>query len=458
MRHLIGLGFRCDVAFQLRMHGTENVAHFFDWLATPADGLIKIIEADFNLFAPDHLVLKTDHNPHCVEDRYTGTVFHHQFPLFGGHVQPNFLLFHSSFIKKFGHLAARFRLYLQTRPVTLVRHLISHEQAVRLEDAMRRRFPDADMRFLYLLDEGETFTTPLGHARILQNDHSSLGDPAAWAALLRSEGLIETPYRHGTAEILGSAHDDHNLSTDNRFSESQLLAAIAANPTNVAFPLELSQWYAARGRMQDSEDMAIGALARAPDHPGAMFQAAMIQFRRGRMDAKAAAAAFMAVVGRSPPRAAWLTETAAALREAGQGEKALEYASRAVLAAPMFKDGYLQKAICLLEQGDFIQAGFAMEAAIALGPIGHVNRHRYATILGRQDKLADAVEVERQVLVGHPNFFPSLVNLAGLLARQGHRDEALAAYRRAAPLAGIHAQAVEGQIRKLEHSMSPVES
>ena len=29
MRHLISLGYRCDVAFQLRMHSGENVSHFF---------------------------------------------------------------------------------------------------------------------------------------------------------------------------------------------------------------------------------------------------------------------------------------------------------------------------------------------------------------------------------------------------------------------------------------------
>lgn len=449
MRRLIGLGFRCDVAFQLRMHGAENIAHFFDWLATPAEGVIKIIEADFAVFAPDHLILKTDHSPHCVEDRFTGTVFHHQFPMFEGHVQPDFLLFYQNFIQKFRHLAARFRDYLQSQPVTLVRHFISHEQALRLEAAVFNLVPDADVRFLYILDHGEVFSTPHGHARVIKNDGSSLGDPAAWAELLAAEGLIGEPYRHATAEILGSAHDDHNLMTSNRFSEAQLQAAIVAHPQSLAFPLELSQWYAANGRLNEAEDMAISALARAPDHPEALFHATMTQWRRGRLSAPEAAATLATLVDSAAPPASWLAEAATAMREAGQAAHGLNYAERALRTDPMNRNGFLQKALCLLETGDFVAAEFAMDAAIRHGPISPINQHRHANILKGVGRLDAAIAVERSVLTVHPTFFPSLINLAGLLANQGLYDEALASYREALPVAGEHMAVVKARIDAL---------
>ena len=187
-RHLIGLGHRCDVAFQLRMHSEENVAHYFDWLATPIDGVIKIIEADFDVFHPDHLDLETDHNPHCVEDKITGTMFHHQFPLYAGHMQPDFLLYYDIFHRKFQHLANRFRTYMATKPVTLVRQHITGQEALQLEKAVAKCFPNADVQFLYVVRTGEEFTTPRGHARLLKGDGSK-----SW----RSRGLGTSANRGG---------------------------------------------------------------------------------------------------------------------------------------------------------------------------------------------------------------------------------------------------------------------
>ena len=232
MRHLISLGERCDVGFQLRMHGEENVAHFFDWLAGSAAAAIKVFEADFDVFHPDHLELRTNVTPHYVRDRVTGILFYHQFPLYRGNVSPDFLLNYDSFIKKFEYLAARMRDYLRSKPVTLVRRDITQAEALRLEAVVLSQYPEADVQFLYLNHRGDEFTTPRGHCRRLPQGGGSLGDPAVWAEMLLQEGLIETPYRRATAEILGSHHDDYNLATSNRFTEAQLLAAVPSSLMN----------------------------------------------------------------------------------------------------------------------------------------------------------------------------------------------------------------------------------
>lgn len=449
MRHLISLGCRCDVAFQLRMHGSENVAHFFDWLATPAEGVIKIIEADFDVFHPDHLIHNTKHKPHCVEDALTGVLFHHQFPMFAGNVPPDFLLFYQPFISKFQHLANRFREYLRSRPVTLVRQDITEEQALRLEQVISSRFPDADLRFLYVLNSGTVFQTPRGHARLLKNDWSSLGDPAEWSSMMLAEGLTESPYRHATEEILGAAHDDHNLLPDNRFREAQLLAAIEVNPRSPAFALELSRWYTANGMPGKAEEMAVGALARDRNNVEAQFLATLTQWRNGRIDAQTAAEVFRAVADTPKPRAFWLRETANAIQNCTQHEEALIYATRAISIDPLDRFNYLQKASILLEMNRLSSALLAMEAAVRLGAVGHVQQHRHALILQGLGRLQEALDVEQSIVTEVPGFFPARFKTGELLVSLERTQEGLEAYRAALPLAGAHAATVEDRITAL---------
>jgi tetratricopeptide (TPR) repeat protein len=449
MRHLIGLGFRCDVAFQLRMHGSENVAHFFDWLAAPVEGVVKIIEADFDVFHPDHLVLMTDHSPHFVADKLTGVSFYHQFPLFAGHVQPDFLLFYDSFIKKFQHLANRFRTYLRSKPVALVRQGITHEQALRLEEVVLARFPDADVRFLYVVNNGEEFQTANGHARLLKHDGSSLGDPVAWAAMLAEEGLIGEPYRHGTVAILGAAHDDYNQSTDNRFSEEQLEAAIAANPQNPVFPLELSRWYMARGKLKQAEEMAVAALARNPNNPEAIYQATLTQWKTGRFTSEMAAEAFCGVMEIAKPMPSWLRETSDALLDAGRTENALAYANKAVAADPLDQRNYLQKARCLYYKKDFVLGELAITAAMKLGHVSDVYHHIHAKFLDGLGRVEEAVDAERRALEVDGDSYQSWFSLACLLASLGRDRDAFEAFQAALPRAGVYIGVVEARIQEL---------
>jgi FkbH-like protein len=457
-RHLIGLGFRCDVAFQLRMHGSENVAHFFDWLATPIDGVIQIIKADFDVFYPDHLVLNTNHSPHCVEDRMTGTLFHHQFPLYAGHMQADYLLFYEPFINKFQHLADRFRLYMETKPVTLVRQDITREQALQLEEAVLERFPNADVRFFYAVDKAQEFETPYGKARALRNDGTSLGDPAEWARVLSEEGLIDEPYRHGTAQILGAAHDDYNLSTDNRFSEEQLLNAIKANPQSAFFPLELSRLYELKGMWRKSEEMAVETLARAPHNLDALFQATLAQWKLNEIPVVEAAQIFERLAAHEKPQVRWMREAAASCLAAARTEDALRYANKAVCADPADQRNYLQKVLCLYRQHNLVATELALAAAMRLGPVGHTHLHIHAKILDWRGDADTATQVERGIVKSNPNFFPSMFHLAELSRKAGRVSEALEYYQAALLIAGVHRDTVEKKIAELSAMNAPVAS
>lgn len=448
-RHLISIGHRCDVAFQLRMHGNENVAHFFDWLATPMDGVIKILDADFDVFKPDHLTLSLDHNPHAVQDRVTGTIFHHQFPLFAGHMQPDFLLHYQGFIAKFRHLAARFRTYMETRPVTLVRQFITREEALRLEEAVLGRFPGADVRFLYIVPQGKEFETPNGYARGLKHDGSSLGDPTEWVRVLSAEGLIGEPYRHGTVEILGAAHDDYNLSTDNRFSEAQLLAAIEANPRSVAFPLELARLYELKNQWAKCEEMAISALARAPRNEEAQFAATLAQWRLNNISAAEAAERFAPLVAQDNPAQPWLREAADACIAAGQLEVALHHINRALEAAPVDQRNHLLKLRCLFHANRLEEADLALSTAMQLGPVNDTYQHMRAKILASRNELAAALEIETGILQRAPKNVPSLMHAAALAEPLGRTQEVRLYFEQAMPFPSPHQKIMEQVMSRL---------
>jgi tetratricopeptide (TPR) repeat protein len=452
MRHLISLGERCDVGFQLRMHGEENVAHFFDWLAGSAAAAIKVFEADFDVFHPDHLELRTNVTPHYVRDRVTGILFYHQFPLYRGNVSPDFLLNYDSFIKKFEYLAARMRDYLRSKPVTLVRRDITQAEALRLEAVVLSQYPEADVQFLYLNHKGDEFTTPRGHCRRLPQGGGSLGDPAVWAEMLLQEGLIETPYRRATAEILGSHHDDYNLATSNRFTEAQLLAAVAANPEHVPYLLELSKWYASKGRHQEAAETAFLALIKAPRAPEVMAHSALMQRRTGGTFTPEMLLEALAAVPAGKPNTNLLLDTAIALTDADRFAEALVLLNKSARLAPLDHRHCWQKAQCLFRTGEFVKAEYALDATLRLTPAAATHYFLRARIMHAQGRAEQALQAARaaQEAFGKSPGFMAWLNLADLFMEIGAGEPAISAYKTALPLAGPHAGTVRKRIAKAE--------
>ena len=447
-RHLISLGWRCDTAFQLRMHGQENVAHFFDWLDTPLEGLLHILENDFDVFHPEGLVLLTSHTPHCVRDLPTGVLFHHQFPHYRGNVQPDFLLHHQVFIQKFRYLAARFRSYLSERPVTLVRQNISQQEALRLEDVVIKQFPKADVKFLYLNAAGDTFQTPLGRSHLLV-PQGSLGTPSEWIRVLQLEGLIDAPYRHATAEILGAAQDDHNLSTDNRFSELQIREAIATNQEKIDFRLELSRWYALRNQWANAEEEALLALIRAPQNKAVQFAAIQAQWRCGHLPADEAAERIMVVLDSPNPPLEWLTTATSILLTAKQPQEALHQIRRALELSPSTQNLYFQQADCLFHLGRYEALILSIEAARRLGDVPAKYEHILSNAYEAQDRLQEALQSSNRA-VGLQLAFNYLYSQAGIFLKLEQYDAALEACEKAKPLAGAFIQALENRVAEIQ--------
>jgi tetratricopeptide (TPR) repeat protein len=436
------------------MHGAENVAHFFDWLTTPFDGLLNIIERDFEVFYPEGLVLLNDQaRAHGVKDLPTGVIFYHQFPVFRGNMQPDFLLHYPAFIAKFRHLAGRFRQFLAERPVTLLRQEATREQALALEALVTARYPGADVRFLYILSSGDEFETPLGHARLLRQD-GSLGDPAEWARVLGEEGLIGQPYRHATTEILGAAHDDHNLAAENRFSEAQLRIAVAANPQQLGYRLELAHFYAQRGQWRQAEDEALIALARAPHEPEAMYMAALAQYRCGHLAGDEAVRHLLALLQSPKALPSWFGETSVVLLEQGDTVAALHSIRGAVARAADVQHYYFQQAECQFRLNDMAGLTMTLEAARRLSALPAHYDHLLANGLEALGRMDDALAaVERACRDGKA--FHCLFTKAGLLIQFGRYEEALAACREAEPQAGGLMDALRQRMADIEARLAP---
>lgn len=450
-RSLISLGWKCDTAFQLRMHSEENVAHFFDWLVTPISGLFHILENDFNVFYPEGLALQKSHShPAYVKDLPTGVVFYHQFPTYSGNMQPDFLLHYPVFVKKFKYLAERFRAYMKERPVALVRQHISYEDAVNLEQVITHLYPQSDVRFLYLNQNGESFETPLGRSYIIEQE-GSLGIPSEWVKVLTSENLIKQPYRHSTLDIFGSLHHDYNLDTDHRFTDEQIREAIKVNPTKIEFRLELIRWYAVRWLWEKAEAEVLVAVIDAPDNVSLKCMAIQVQLRCGHITASQAARKLVELIDKAQPQSEWLNQLSGYFLEANDAESALCYIRKALEIAPTEWNFYLHLADCLwrLERYGELQYPLEIYQRVHSLPVSY--EHFLARAYEVNGNLEAALTAENRFLSqGHR--FDALYSKAGILLKLERYHEALENYELARPLAGEFTPILEEMILRI-HNM-----
>ena len=388
MRKLLSLGFRCDVAFQLRMHSGDNTSQFFDWLATPPEGVVKILDRNFDVFHPDHLERSRVGNSDCIIDRLSGVIFWHQFPIEGGTIATPHLLFYPGFLEKFTFLAQRFRKTVTEGPVTLFRTHISEPVARVLEQSFFRIFPNADAQFRYVVNTEAHWQTPHGRTVYLPPTEKSLGDPVQWIRMLSEEGLIGRPYRLATAEILGQDHDDYNLSPDNRFTEAELLAAISAAPASGPFRIELARLHISRNRLAPAIEQLDAAVALDRTRQDWAIERVVALWRLGQISAMDGAAA---VTGMTVGHLLQMHDFARMLVGAEQWARARLACIGFMRQRPMDGELCFLKAQSCHRLNRTIESELAVDRAIELQP-GQWRYHLLrATILAAGNKLAAAL-------------------------------------------------------------------
>jgi hypothetical protein len=77
--HIVGLGGRCQLAYQLRRYFDVEEAQLFNWWVTPTSSLIYVLKNRFaGLFRPENIDL--DNSLGSAACRLTGLLHFHDFP------------------------------------------------------------------------------------------------------------------------------------------------------------------------------------------------------------------------------------------------------------------------------------------------------------------------------------------------------------------------------------------
>ncbi|MEH3144575.1 MAG: DUF1796 family putative cysteine peptidase [Methylobacterium frigidaeris] len=162
---VISIGGACEVAHQLRQFTGNHSANLFDWWITPFNGLVNVIENDFEgLLLQQNMTVVSRRSVAC--SRY-GIVHHHDFrrDSEGFIVREEIPSRVVELNSKHTMLVSRFRRSLsETRRILLVRGWLDklHEKRSsaqrgsldhdfeRLISAVRTRFPEANVSFLFV--------------------------------------------------------------------------------------------------------------------------------------------------------------------------------------------------------------------------------------------------------------------------------------------------------------------
>lgn len=162
---VFSIGGACEVAHHIRLFTGKDSASLFDWWITPFDGLLKVVESDFEgLLAPENMVALPRRSVTC--SRY-GIIHHHDFrrdhnrQIVTEEIPSRLIELNS----KYSMLVKRFRsAFTGNRKILLVRGwrddlhekrnvpdpgTVTHDFR-RLIDAIRTRFPEAEISFLFV--------------------------------------------------------------------------------------------------------------------------------------------------------------------------------------------------------------------------------------------------------------------------------------------------------------------
>lgn len=426
MRQVISLGYKCETAFQLRVHTGVNRSQFFDWMMTPGiESVIRVLQRDFDVFAPEDLVVVTTNaGQRRIRDIATDVFLPHAFPVRNGHVVENFLDFYTPFAAKMHHLAGRFRETVASGPVTLVRRDATQAQAEVLEKVIFERFPDADVRFLYVLAGGDAFATEHGHACLIPQ-HGDHGDFEAWARVLVEEGLTEQPYRLSISEIVGFGKRVHDMGAGFDGLE-QAETAVRRNPHNPYFHYEAAIAAAVSGDDRRAKVLIDQAAAMLPGNVRILSERLRIDNRLGLLAGTAYIDGLQAIDtgGDSDLTRQIITE----LLQLRRRPEALPYFARALTDNPFDAGMLTQKAFALYDAGELEAAERAIDLALRLNADQGIAHHLKSVLLRAREDFEAAVAAGREAVRLSPGNITVLKTLAKLFDHMNDFAEASAAY------------------------------
>lgn len=245
-------------------------------------------------------------------------------------------------------------------------------------------------------------------------------------------------------------NNDRGFAMENRLSEAQLRAAIAADPGKTGLRLELARLLMAQGAWREAEQEALVALARTPRDPVAFYTTTIARAWAGSLDEDEVLAALLPLLDTQDVPPDWHAETAALLLKVGNFPEALRCIDRAITIELDRQEFYIQKAEILYRQRDFSALLLALQAAHRLEPLSAHYDHLLSNALEATGALDEALEACERAMASGASFHYFFTH-AGLLSRLGRLSEALASCERAVSLA-------EGLMPTLQKRMGEIKA
>jgi hypothetical protein len=172
----IGLGGRCQVAYNLQKNGLRQQAFPFDWLITPFEGLIRFLAYQGRGFTnkENFLFHITAYNvPTAVMDTMYGFCLLHDFDYSLIDGIPTVKRFHEVEVRNYDEIKFKydrrikrfFEVLNSDKKVLLVRLGITYHQAVFLDEFIHSHYPNLDYLIL-AVDDSEEIKTDWGLTRV----------------------------------------------------------------------------------------------------------------------------------------------------------------------------------------------------------------------------------------------------------------------------------------------------
>lgn len=192
---VISLGNDCQPAHWIRTFTKQTEAYPFDWLITPPDALVDLIEHGpeslfYDVSQFEDLHEKRPSNT-TVKHKRLGIVFFHDFP-------PNHGLGALAQVQsKYRHLAARWQQSLVQLNVNVlfIRHYATKEQAMSIQQAIRKQYSRLSFELL-VVNEGESDKDPwnltgITNINIAATGGDWHGDTDGWTNIFKQFDLIK---------------------------------------------------------------------------------------------------------------------------------------------------------------------------------------------------------------------------------------------------------------------------
>lgn len=227
---VISLGYRCQVALQLRIHNLRKEAFPFDWMITPFESLYRLLENDFEDFLqPEKLIFRKrflyqddwgefkGSYPHIWESKYN-LLLRHDFDLLD-----NFIEQYSVVASKYERRIIRFYNTLNSgKHVYFFRRVITKNQAQVLRDLLVKKFPTLSFTLVaisYYPEAKQDWTIPnvKNFYVPIPSPYNRSGSNAAWGKVFKQLGLVEEPVHisnqqwHGIIDELQTLFAQRNL-------------------------------------------------------------------------------------------------------------------------------------------------------------------------------------------------------------------------------------------------------